>query len=144
MLATLWPFIQGSHPQAHDLDWARAAAQALAVLDDALAQARSPATPDAVPRLAYGDLGRCPLLGDLRAVIARLPLDQDSRVRLLELMDRACITIPKLYGALPQQVIYSDYDGSNVLLEGNRVTGIVDCEFTHVDLRALDLVIVLW
>ncbi|GAC1447487.1 MAG: hypothetical protein PVSMB4_02980 [Ktedonobacterales bacterium] len=144
MLATLWPFIQGSHPQAHDLDRARAAGQALAVLDDALAQARIPVTPDAVPRLAYGDLGRYPLPGDLRAVIARLPLDQDSVVRLMELMDRACVTIPVLYGTLPQQLIHSDYDGSNVLLEGNRVTGIVDFEFTHTDLRALDLVIALW
>jgi homoserine kinase type II len=144
LLATLWPFIPGSHPREHDLDQASAAGQALAELDDALAQVRVPATPDAVARLAYGDLGRYPLVDDQRAVLTRLPLDQDSIARLLELVDRARLTIPLLYGALPRQIIHSDFDGSNVLLEGNRVTGVVDFEFSHTDLRALDLVIALW
>lgn len=144
MLATLWSFIPGSHPRAHDLDQARAAGQALAELDHALAQMRIPVSPDAVPRPAYGDLRRYGLVGDPRAIYERLPLESHSRVRHLDLIDRTCLIIPTLYDTLPQQTIHSDYDGSNVLMEGNRVTGVVDFEFSHMDLRALDLVIALW
>ena len=40
---------------------------------------------------------------------------------------------------LPRQVIHGDYGPSNTLHAGNRLTGIVDFEFTGPDMRALDV-----
>jgi len=40
---------------------------------------------------------------------------------------------------LPHQIIHRDYDQSNILMEGNVVTGVLDFEFCGPDLRILDL-----
>jgi Ser/Thr protein kinase RdoA (MazF antagonist) len=37
------------------------------------------------------------------------------------------------------QIIHRDYDQSNILMEGNIVTAVLDFEFSGIDLRLLDL-----
>jgi homoserine kinase type II len=48
---------------------------------------------------------------------------------------------PLLAAALPNQVIHSDYDRTNVLLADGAVSGVLDFEFSGPDLRAMDLAI---
>lgn len=43
------------------------------------------------------------------------------------------------YAALPYQVIHGDFDGSNTLVEGDRLTAILDFEFAMPDVRAMDV-----
>jgi homoserine kinase type II len=43
------------------------------------------------------------------------------------------------YDGLPHQVIHGDFDGSNTLVEGDRLTGILDFEFSSPDARAMDV-----
>ena len=43
--------------------------------------------------------------------------------------------MPDLYATLPQQLAHEDFDPSNVLMEGARVTGVLDFEFCARDLR---------
>ena len=47
--------------------------------------------------------------------------------------------IEQRYAALPRQVIHGDYDPSNTLYEGDRLTAILDFEFALPDARAMDL-----
>src|SRR6185437_14354635 len=51
--------------------------------------------------------------------------------------------IPDLYATLPQQLAHEDFDPGNVLMEGTRVTGVLDFEFCARDLRAMDLTVAL-
>ena len=44
-----------------------------------------------------------------------------------------------MYATLPRQIVHRDFDGSNALLEDNRITGILDFEFAARDLRAGEL-----
>jgi homoserine kinase type II len=46
---------------------------------------------------------------------------------------------PSLYQTLPQQLVHRDYDPSNVLMDGDTVTGVLDFEFCGLDLRVADL-----
>ena len=43
------------------------------------------------------------------------------------------------FADLPHQVIHGDFDGSNTLLVGDRLTGILDFEFAMPDARAMDV-----
>ena len=47
--------------------------------------------------------------------------------------------IEQRYPALPRQVIHGDYDPSNTLYDGARLTAILDFEFASPDARAMDL-----
>jgi len=51
--------------------------------------------------------------------------------------------LPALYATLPCQMVHSDYAPSNILMEGARVTAVLDFEFCTHDLRALDLAVAL-
>ncbi|MCW5851600.1 MAG: phosphotransferase [Anaerolineae bacterium] len=43
------------------------------------------------------------------------------------------------YAPLPRQVVHGDFDGSNTLVKGDHVTGILDFEFAMPDARAIDV-----
>jgi homoserine kinase type II len=140
-LAALTPLIPGEHPYDGDLAQAVAGGATLGALDVALA-----ALPvgEGVGWRSYGDLERChPLVPDPPAALAELPVAEELRQRLLAryawLMER----IPRLYAALPQQLSHEDYAPSNVLMDGERVTGVLDFEFCARDLRAMDLTVAL-
>lgn len=143
-VATLWPFVPGTHSSGNNRGQAYVAGRALARLQAALATLE-PARPPRHPPPA-GELERNhPLVADPEAAIDRLPVDRETRAQLDALLDAVVARIPGLYAALPQQLIHNDYDPSNVLLEGRRVTGVLDWEFSTVDLRAMDLAVgLLW
>jgi homoserine kinase type II len=142
MPATLTPFLPGAPAKPGDLEQAAAAGEALGVLDLALAQL--PVPPEGISWRSYGDLEHChPLVPDPRAGILQLPVNDEAMTRLLERYDELMEQIPALYASLPQQLSHEDYAPSNILMEGDRVTGVLDFEFCARDLGAMDLTVAL-
>jgi homoserine kinase type II len=43
------------------------------------------------------------------------------------------------YEVLPRQIVHGDYSLGNVLVDGNRVTGVLDFEIAGIDMRLIDL-----
>jgi homoserine kinase type II len=141
-LATLRPYIPGQPSDLDNLDQAKAAGEALGQLTVALAQLAIPA--EGVSWRSSGDLARChPLVSDPPAAFAELPLPDEARPRLISGYAWLIERIPDLYATLPQQLAHEDFDPSNVLMEGTRVTGVLDFEFCARDLRAMDLTVAL-
>lgn len=143
-LATLTTLIPGAHPQRDDLGQAEAAGEALGLLDNALAALRLDQPERAVDWRSTGDLARChPLVPDPREALAALPAPADELRRLSALYEATLAGSAPLYASLPRQLSHEDYDPSNVLIQGVRVSGVLDWEFCALDLRAMDLVVAL-
>src|SRR5260221_4693000 len=138
-LATLTPLIPGEHPRRDDLGQAPTAGEALGLLDVALARITPPNPEECVGWRSYGDLARChPLVPDPLTAIAELPMAAETRQRLAWRYTWLTERIPRLYASLPQQLTHEDYGPDNVLMDGVRVTGVLDFEFCGRDGRGMD------
>jgi homoserine kinase type II len=141
-LATLTAYIVGQPPDRDNLDQATAAGEALGRLTVALARLATPV--DAISWRSSSDLAHChPLVPDPPQAFAELPVNDEARQRLISGYAWLIERIPDLYATLPQQLAHEDFDPSNVLMEGTRVTGVLDFEFCARDLRAMDLAVAL-
>jgi homoserine kinase type II len=142
MLATLTPFFPGDRPNPGDLAQTEAAGWALATLDVALARVMLPAELAATAPLPMGLLRRRLGLapdGEPLATLAALGVPDADRTRLAALLHTVEREMPALYAALPRQIIHSDYDPGNVLMEDTHVSAILDFEFAGPDLRVAEL-----
>ena len=143
-LATLTPHIAGAHPDRDDLAQAAAAGEALGLLDAALARLDLAEDAAAQSWRSYGDLAHChPLVPDPPQALLELPLAEALQRHLLARYAWLVERLPPLYAALPQQLSHEDYGPSNVLLDGVRVTGVLDFEFCARDVRPMDLTVAL-
>lgn len=143
-LATLTALIPGEHPRRDDLAQAEAGGEAIGRLDAALARITPPDRGAGVNWRSHGDLEHChPLVPDPSAAFAELPLPDEARRALLARYGWLVERIPSLYATLPQQLAHEDCGPSNVLMAGERVTGILDFEFCARDLRVMDLTVAL-
>lgn len=139
-IAALFPWLPGDHPQRQDTAAAFGAAIALGQLDQALAALSFPRDQPA----PLGDFARrYPALADPIATLATLTSDIAAIDRIAGLYHHLSAELPALYATLPCQMVHSDYAPSNILMEGVRVTAVLDFEFCTHDLRALDLVVAL-
>lgn len=138
-LAVLWTYVPGEHPDAGDVAMAAAAGGALALLDAALADV-DPSTLPGRPTPPLGDLrNRVGALEDPEGALRAIPLpgaDADVLIRLWRVVEER---VPPLYAHLPRQLVHGDFDASNMLVDAGRVSGILDFEFSGVDLRVADL-----
>jgi homoserine kinase type II len=145
--AILTPLLPGTHPARDDPALAAQAGRALAILDAALA-ALPPLIlpPDCAPPATFGDLmsalSDAPAADPL-AMVARLPADAVDLARMRAILAGVTQRVPDLYAHLPQQLQHCDYDPSNILMDGDRVTAVLDFEFAGPDLRVLDLAVAL-
>jgi homoserine kinase type II len=140
-MAALFPWLPGDHPDRQDIAAAFGAAVALGQLDQALAALSFPRDQMAAP---LGDFARrYPALADPIATLATLTSDTAAIDRIAGLYHHLNAELPALYATLPCQMVHSDYAPSNILMEGTRVTAVLDFEFCTYDLRALDLVVAL-
>ncbi len=140
-IVTLTPFLPGHIPARNAANSAHAAA-ALAQLDAALAAIPASALPssEGVAHFLYGDLEHChPLVSDPVAMVEQLLPPEEARAvtRILTQARHDWETLAA--GDLPQQVLHRDFGPGNVLMEGERVTAILDFEFAGVDRRVFDL-----
>lgn len=144
-LATLSPLLPGSlhdrPPERHDLRCTSRAAQALAVLDQALAALPDIRPPHGyVPLPVFGDAARWnPLITDPLAAVGRLPVAGEQIKQVQAFLSEVQEQAPELYVRLPQQVLHRDYDPANILLNQQQVTAVLDFEFAGRDIRVLDL-----
>jgi Ser/Thr protein kinase RdoA (MazF antagonist) len=69
-----------------------------------------------------------------------LELNPDQRSRLFKILTKVLEAKPHLYAALPVQTVHADYLSPNILLEQDRVVGILDFEFATHDLRLIDYI----
>lgn len=139
-IVTLSPWLSGSPPQNLNLGQAHSAGQALAELVKALAEIEIELAADVAPFSPSGDFEAWAGVEiDPANLIQELPLAKEEQEQILRLLEDTQAIAPSLYRALPQQIIHRDYDQSNILMECNEVTGILDFEFCGPDLRILDL-----
>ena len=139
-LVTLWPFIRGTSPDRKLESQAQTGGAALALLHLALARVNVPITAEAGPIGTYGDVLQIyPRLGDFEGALAPLAIPSAKLDKLLALYQHLQEHIPKLYQTLPQQLIHADYGPANLLMQGDKVTAVLDFEFTTPDIRLLDI-----
>src|SRR5439155_22894601 len=111
---------------------ARLAGRALAQLDVALARLDLPVRTPITLRDVH------PLVPDPMAALDDLDLGP-YRAGTIELFDRIITSHDALASSLPLQIVHGDFGYINVLLEGDKVTGLLDFEFAEPDMRAADL-----
>lgn len=139
-LVTLCPFVRGAHPERRNLAQAEAAGQALGTLDMALARVALPVHPESdMPPPMIERARYAPAEIDIPTVLRGLPLREDTAFHIQGLMAAIAEQAPSILAALPHQLIHSDFDPSNVLMEGERITAILDFEFCTVDARVAEL-----
>ena len=141
--AVLFHLIKGSRPRAGRSDQLNAVGVALGELHRCLEECSVP------PREGFGSYAQVdqvhPAIPDPAALDLKdlnLPPTQGNRSLLKwwrNQIDRAHSFIEKSYSSLPSQVIHGDFTPSNTLVDGTRISGIIDFEFSGPDLRALDV-----
>ena len=148
-MATLSPLLPGHlhdrPPERNDLPCASQAALTLALLDKALATLPEIQPPDGyTPLPPFGELADWhPLVSDPLSAVERLPVDREQVKQVQAFLTEVIENVPSLYATLPQQVLHRDYDPSNILLDQQRVTAVLDFEFAGRDIRVLDLCVAL-
>jgi homoserine kinase type II len=140
-LVVLWTEMAGTHPDPADAAQAEAGGAALAQLDRALAAIDATALPGRATPPVRELRRRVSAPEDVEAAILRLPFPAADTASLVEQLISSEEMVPPLYASLPQQLVHGDIDPSNVLMDGARVTGLLDFEFAHHDLRIWDLVV---
>ncbi len=142
-LATLCPLLPGRLRDRDDrtISMTTSAASALAVLDRAFASLSEIQTPDNFrPLPTFGDLAHWhPLVPDPLTAVERLSIPADQMRQIHDFLLAVLESVPDLYSRLPQQLLHRDYDSSNILIDGERVTAVLDFEFASRDIRILDL-----
>ncbi|RPJ26841.1 MAG: hypothetical protein EHM33_10115 [Chloroflexi bacterium] len=139
-VVSLSPRLPGSPPPNDNLEQAYAAGEALAQLVKALAELQVEITSQIAPFPPSGDFAVWSGIPIIPAnLLQDLPLAKEEREQLLRIVEETQALSPSLYQTLPRQIIHRDYDQSNILMEGNSVTGVLDFEFCGPDLRVLDL-----
>ncbi len=148
-VAVLSPFLVG-HPlnrvvDRNDIELTRLAAGALAQLDRALAQLPENILMNGNQALqSFGQFETIhPLVPDPAGAFEQLPVEHGQIEQLRAIFELAEQQIASLYEKLPQQYLHRDYGPSNVLVEGQKITAILDFEFAGRDVRVLDLGIAL-
>lgn len=142
-LATLCPLLPGRLIDRDDRTISRttSAGSALATLDRALAslpEIQMPATFRPLPKFGNLTLWH-PLVPDPLVAIEQLPIPYGQRRQIQTFLLEVVEGVPDLYKHLPQQLLHRDYDSSNILMDGERITAILDFEFASKDIRILDL-----
>jgi homoserine kinase type II len=137
LMVALLPCLVGQPMDRRNLDQVQSAGFSLATLHNQL-----------VNFDPQGQLAELPFWGELAqihsqvrdplAVPKMLSLGLEEQIQFSHLLQEVVETASHLYKTLPIQTIHADYITQNILVESNRVVGILDFEFATRDLRLLD------
>ncbi|BAY83585.1 homoserine kinase [Calothrix parasitica NIES-267] len=131
--------IPGQLANRQNLNHIFAAAEALGELHRALINFDSQGKLAQLPR--WGELNKIhPLINNPLKVPQLLNLETSQQQQLVQIFREVIEIAPNLYQTLPLQTTHADYLCPNVLIENNRVNGIIDFEFATYDLRLLDFI----
>jgi Ser/Thr protein kinase RdoA (MazF antagonist) len=135
--ASLSRRIPGEHPRRGDVGRAEACGGALAELDEALAELDPATLPSR--HVWDGELTKVhPRVADLDVLVASL----EGTARREQVARIFAVVQPAR--DLPQSIIHADFGPTNVLMEGPRVTAILDFEVAGPGYRAMDLAAGMW
>jgi homoserine kinase type II len=135
----LFPYISGQQCDRQNPRHAYIAGQALGELHQALTDFDPQGQRAQLP--AWGELNKIhPLVRDVEKIPAIVNLDSKQHTHLCKLFSEVLETAPSIYQSLPIQTIHADYLSLNVLIECDRVVGILDFEFATRDLRLVDFI----
>lgn len=142
-LMVLLPFIPGANPDVRHVGQAESAAEALAILHQALA--RVVAGGSGAPR-PYVELNKVhPLVPDpfeaMRMLGSLVP--GSVRRRIEAILEQLQEDIKRKIKPLPQQLTHGDFISGNVLMEDVRVTGVLDFENCALNPPAMDFAIMI-
>lgn len=137
LTVALLPYIAGQPMNRRNLEQVQSAGFSLAKLHHQLANF------DRQGKLAklpfWGKLTQIhPQVKDPLAVPQILSLGLKEQTQFEQLLEEVIDAAPHLYKMLPIQTIHADYITPNILIERERVVGILDFEFATRDLRLLD------
>jgi Ser/Thr protein kinase RdoA (MazF antagonist) len=137
--ATLTHFISGRHPRRGDVHETQLAGTALAELHSIMSALRL-ARRSGLP--GYGDLRRVhPAIRDPFDLEELFAFEGERLEWYRRLVEVSESVYPHLYDTLPTQIIHSDFVPANVLLDDDRVSGVLDFEFASSDLRVMDFAV---
>ncbi len=135
--AALLPRLVGQPVDRQNLNQIQAAGFALAQLHNQLVKFDPQGQLAKLP--FWGALDRIhPQVRDPLSIPQILNLGLAEQLRFSQILHEAIATAPHLYATLPIQTIHADYITPNILVENERVVGILDFEFATRDLRLFD------
>lgn len=139
-LMVLIPFIAGANPPVHDLAQAEAAGEALAILLNAMREIDLRGLTGTQPVV---ELGRVhPLVPDpFEAMNCLGSLATKQHTARVNAMLESIYVDLKAIKALPAQLTHGDFINGNILVDGAKVTGVLDFENSAINPRAIDLAI---
>jgi homoserine kinase type II len=140
-LMVLLPFIPGTNPLPSDLAQAEAAGGALGHLLQAMQHINTRGLEGPKP---VTELNRVhPLVPDAFSAIDTLGslVPARTKLRINAILEAVYEDIRKLIKPLSTQLTHGDFINGNMLMEGTRVTGVLDFENSAVNPRVMDLAI---
>ena len=142
-LIVLIPLIPGVNPSPLNLEHAEAVGEAVAILVNAMRKidARGLRLPQ-----PFNQLGQVhPLIPDPFAAMDCLGslVPKDHKVRINALLDTVIDSAAKIYRALPSQLIHGDLIPGNLLIDQNRITGVLDFEACALNPSVMEVAIAL-
>lgn len=135
---TMTPLIPGVHPERSRAVHATAAGKALGELVTLLEQIT---VATGTPSLGHvGELDKLhPLISDPLAALDATALDAERKAKARALLEKLLAEAPALYEHLPVQLVHRDFVSTNILVEGDQVSGVLDFATAGPDLRVYDL-----
>ncbi len=143
--AILTHLLPGSLLNRNDISLATHGGSTLAWLDHELAALPEMYIPKGNQALqTFGQLACChSLVPDPLMAVEQLPISREHAKQIQHTLATAMETVDSLYQHLPQQLLHCDYVPSNILVQKNQITAVLDFEFAGVDLRVLELCVAL-
>ena len=143
--AILSHLLPGTLPDRNNITIATHAGSTLARFDHALATLPTPHIPKGDQSLpTFGKLSQLhPLVSEPLLAVKQLPIETEHAKQISYLLASVMGNVDDLYNKLPQQLLHRDYDPSNILVQENQITAILDFEFAGVDLRVLEICVAL-
>lgn len=137
LTVALLPCLVGQPLDRRNLDQVQSAGFSLATLHHQLVKFDPQGQLAKLP--FWGELAQIhPQVKDPLTVPKMLSLGLEEQIEFSHLLQEVVETASHLYKILPIQTIHADYITPNILVESNRVVGILDFEFATRDLRLLD------